>query len=100
MTLQVVTANDLSTGLVVYLAADDGWTERLAESRVAATETESAALLERAKAPEVRWSVIDPYLIDVAEEDGQLKPVRYRERIRALGPSIRLDLGKQAQKEL
>lgn len=100
MTKQVVTANDLSTGLVVYLAADRGWTERIEESRIATTDAESQNLLAEADSVAIRWSVVDPYLIEVTDEDGAVLPVRYRERIRALGPSIRTDLGRQAQEGL
>ena len=35
-------------------------------------------------------------LIDVAEFDGEWRPKKYREYIRATGPSVRPDLGKQA----
>ena len=35
------------------------------------------------------------YLIDVAEVDGEVRPVKYREFIRATGPSVRPDLSKQ-----
>jgi hypothetical protein len=40
--------------------------------------------------------VVDVYAIDVAIEDGRIRPLVYRERIRAEGPSVRLDLGKQS----
>ncbi|TIX08984.1 MAG: DUF2849 domain-containing protein, partial [Mesorhizobium sp.] len=35
-------------------------------------------------------------LIDVTVVDGLVEPVRLREKIRAAGPTIREDLGKQA----
>ena len=47
----VVTANRLLDGIVVYLAADGSWTEDLARARLAETEEETKALeAEAAKA--------------------------------------------------
>ena len=41
--------------------------------------------------------VVDPYLVDVEiAADGRSRPRHYREALRALGPSMRPDLGKQA----
>ncbi|TJW66136.1 MAG: DUF2849 domain-containing protein, partial [Mesorhizobium sp.] len=40
--------------------------------------------------------VVDVNLIDVTVVDGLVEPVRLREKIRAAGPTIREDLGKQA----
>ena len=42
--------------------------------------------------------VVDVDLIDVEVVDGVIVPVRLRERIRAAGPTIRDDLGKQAER--
>ena len=41
--------------------------------------------------------VVDVDLIDVELVDGAIRPLRLRERIRAAGPTNRLDLGKQAR---
>ena len=41
--------------------------------------------------------VVGPYLMDVAAENGVPRPISNREVIRARGPTVRLDLGKQAE---
>ena len=48
----VVTANRLTDGIVVYLAADGEWTEEIAEARVADTEEETKALEAEAEQAE------------------------------------------------
>jgi len=86
MTLQVVTANRLRDGLVVYLA-EGGWVEEVGRAQVADNDEAAKALLaagERAVAERV---VVAPYLIDVKSEGGRVTPTRYREVLRALGPS-------------
>ena len=40
--------------------------------------------------------VVDVLPIEVSVENGAIRPVVYRERVRALGPSGRTDLGKQS----
>jgi hypothetical protein len=96
MTQQLVSANRLTDGLVVYLTADAGWSERLADGHIAADETTAERLLAVAKKAERERIVVDAYLIDVAEFDGELRPTKYREYIRAEGPTVRPDIGKQA----
>lgn len=96
---RVVTANRLRDGRVVYLDDGGGWSEQLAEARVAHLEEQGAALLARAERAVAARQVVEPYLIDVGASDGMLRPIRYRESIRALGPSVRPDLGKQAEEE-
>jgi len=96
MTQQVVSANRLTDGLVVYLTPKSGWSERLADGHVAADETAAKSILALAKQAQDDRIVVDPYLIDVADFDGELRPKKYREYIRAMGPSVRPDLGKQA----
>ena len=45
------------------------------------------------------YRVVDVYLADVViGRDGAPTPLHYRERMRVKGPSVRLDLGKQASR--
>lgn len=94
MVRQIVTANRLRDGLVVYLAKDDAWSEWITDGRVAASEEESAELVAIAERAVEQQVVIDPYLIDVSIEEGTVRPVRYRELIRARGPTDRPERGQ------
>jgi hypothetical protein len=98
MTIQIVTANRLDDGEVVYLADDGAWSERIAGGRVAEGKEDGAALLAAAETAVAERKVVAPYLIDVVVEDGSPRAVRFKERIRASGPPVRPDLGKQAAK--
>jgi hypothetical protein len=95
---KVLTANRLSDGAVVYLGAG-GWSEWIDAASVAADETAAADLEARGAQAVAERQVVDPYLIDVISEGGHLAAARLRERIRAAGPTVRLDLGKQAMQE-
>lgn len=95
MTQQVISANRLSDGIVVYLAADNSWSELISGSVIALDETAANTMLETARQAVQDRVVVDPYLIDVAEVDGEVRPIKYREFIRATGPSVRPDLSKQ-----
>lgn len=98
MTLKVVTANRLRDGLVVFLDRDGGWSEWIEDSRVATSQDEGKELMALAEQAERDVVVLDPYLIAVSEEDGSPRPVKYRELLRTMGPSVRTDLGKQANR--
>jgi hypothetical protein len=94
---QIVSANDLLEGDVVYLCADGGWTRHLSDAAVATDAEGAAALLAAAVAQPGR--VVDPYLSDVAIEPGASpRPLHYREIFRTRGPSNRPDLGRQAER--
>jgi hypothetical protein len=41
-------------------------------------------------------AVVNPYLFDVKVEGTTIYPVKEREIVRAAGPSVRTDTGKQA----
>ena len=91
---QIVIANRLRDGAVVFLGKSADWVESIDESRVVADDAER--VLADAKGDEAACIVIDPYLIDVETVDGRLRPTVYREAIRAFGPSVRteqIDLG-------
>ena len=82
--LQVASANRLVDGLVVYLDDAGQWTPRLDRAALARDKSESAILLERARAE--TFSVVDPFLVAVTEDDdGVLEPLSLREKIRVSG---------------
>lgn len=93
-TLQALTANDLLTGEVVFRTAE-GWSGRFAEAQLFSDPLDARAELDLAVLETVRLA--DPYLIDVAVEGGLPSPTSFRERIRALGPTVREDLGPQTE---
>lgn len=94
---QVLTANRLLDGEVVYLAADGLWVESLAGAAVLATKAEGESALATGAKAELNQVIVHAYLFDVVDAATSLKPVRMREIIRAAGPTVRLDLGKQAR---
>ena len=94
MALQVFTANRLSDGVVVFLSGDERWLEAPDATGLidtSAMETKMMAVAEAATAA----NVIDPYLITVTDENGEIRPVSLRERIRAYGPSTHPEFTKQ-----
>ena len=94
MALQVFTANRLSDGVVVFLSGDERWLEAPDATGVidaSAMETKMIAVAEAAAVA----IVIDPYLITVTDENGEIRPVSLRERIRAYGPSTHPEFTKQ-----
>ena len=85
---QVVIANRLRDGLVVYLHEAEHWVESIDAATVAGSEADGERLLARALEPAIVADVVDPYLIEISDADGQRKPVVLREAIRAAGPTV------------
>ena len=98
-TLKVLTANRLRSGDVLYWKADR-WVESLAEAEIFADDAAAEAALARAQISVTGNQVVTPYLFDVRQDKGVLRPVKEREIIRSLGPSIRPDIGKQSVPEI
>lgn len=94
MTLQIVTANYLKNGRVVFLTSIGNWSEAIADSYVASKD-DLNALIDRIQNKGKALTVVEPYLIEVETTDGEIWPIRYREQIRAFGPSIHPDFCKQ-----
>ena len=94
---KVLTANRLGDGLVVFHARDGGWSEWIEDALPVNGADDIAALEQLGIVAETSNIVVGPYLIDVEDETGDLVPVRYREKLRTQGPSVRGDLGKQAE---
>jgi hypothetical protein len=91
-----ITAWRLRDGEVVFRRADGSWAERFAEAEVLLAKDAADAALAGSAADVKARVVVNPYLFEVAEEDGHAAPKSVRERIRAQGPTVRPDLGKQA----
>ena len=89
---QMIIANRLIDGLVVFFAKAGQWDTAIAQGAVIEEDSEAARLLEVAKQDQTRCLVIDPNLIQVRVENGQVRPIEIREVIRAFGPTIRTDL--------
>jgi hypothetical protein len=91
---QALTANRLSDGEVVF-GGEGSWVEKFSQAKLYADKAEAEAALEAAKGQVT--TIIDPYLIDISLENGQPVPIALRERVRALGPTIHPDMGKQTE---
>lgn len=90
--MKAVTGNRLDDGRVVYLTPTDDWTERLSCAQLFADD-DAAPVLAAARI-RVR-EIADAYLIDV-DKEGATGREALRETIRSRGPTVRVDLGKQA----
>ncbi len=100
MTPRMVTANRLGDGLVVYLDRHGGWSERIADGRVASDDAAAAALMRVAEGAAAACQVVEPYLIDIVDGDGGVRPSSFRERIRAQGPTVPSDFSGHVEPEL
>jgi hypothetical protein len=93
--LQVLTANRLRDGIVLY-RRQDGWVQTLAEADVYADKPAADAALAAATAELARNTFVAPYLFEVRRDDAGVRPVKEREIIRAAGPTVHPGVGKQA----
>lgn len=80
----VLTGNDLESGLAVWWTGA-GWSEDFSDARVARSPEQAAMLEALAAAPLVQGMVVGPYLAEVVEEGGRIRPGSRREEIRAGG---------------
>ena len=92
---QMLTANCLRQGDVLYWKAG-GWVLDFTQGEVFADPAAATAALDAAQKFVTGNRVVSPYMFEVREQNGKLRPVKEREIVRAAGPSVRTDLGKQA----
>jgi uncharacterized protein DUF2849 len=86
--ISVLTANRLSDGVVVFLDDNGDWIEGMPGAAVARSPEAARALEAQGLRDAARNLVVEPYLVEVREAAGGLRPVRTRERVRLAGPSI------------
>jgi hypothetical protein len=89
---EMIIANRLADGAVVFLAAGDTWTTAIDAGLLIGDAGGAERALATAKRHETECVVIDPTVIDVAVESGRRRPTAIREAIRAFGPTVRTDL--------
>jgi sulfite reductase (NADPH) hemoprotein beta-component len=92
--LRVVTANRLTDGVIVWLDARNSWVEEVAEAAIVEGEALETAL-QFAAAEEKRRIVVGAYPVIVTRSSEGPLPMSVRERIRAVGPTVRLDLARR-----
>jgi Protein of unknown function (DUF2849) len=94
---QALTANRLRDGIAVFLSEYGTWSPWLHDAQVARSKDDAGKLEARGAQDTKMNIVVGVYLIDVIEEDGALRAAHIREHMRTQGPSVRTDLGKQAE---
>ncbi|NRP12473.1 hypothetical protein XMM379_001536 [Aliiroseovarius sp. xm-m-379] len=95
-TPKIVTANDLVTGDVIYLAEDGSWVRDMCMAVLLDEEDGANARLAEAVAqPHI---TVGAYLADAKRGEKGPEPTHFREAFRARGPSNRLH-GKQERAE-
>ncbi len=93
--LQMLTANRLKSGDVLYRKAD-GWVLTLDGADVYHDAATADAALVAAQGEMTRNEFVAPYLFEVRENGDKIVPVKEREIIRAAGPTVHPHTGKQA----
>lgn len=92
---QILTANLLGDGLVVFLDQDGAWASSL-ENASLAHSNDDASRLEAIGGEAARANIIvDPYLVEVEDNGSSLLPVKMRERMRVGGPSVNLEFNSK-----
>lgn len=94
---QALTANRLADGEVVFLTRTGAWSVSVDEAALAQEPDAIKALEGRGREAEAANIVTGSYLFEAERRDGRVRAAHIRERIRTLGPTVRQDLGKQAQ---
>ncbi len=97
-TPKIVTANDLVTGDVIYLAQDGSWVREMCMAALLEDEaTAQARLFEAETQPHI---AVGPYLADAKPGANGPEPIHFREAFRAKGPSNRPHGKQERQPEV
>ncbi len=94
--MQILTANRLVDGDVVFLTGDDDWSIEINDASVARDPSEACQLEDIGARADKSAHVVGCYLVDVVIVEGRIEATHYREIMRTTGPTVRSDLGKQA----
>ena len=84
--MKILTGNDLKSGAVVWWDGS-GWSLHVEDAADAGDQADAILATESAAR-----RVNAAYAIDAMREDGTVRPAHIKDRIRALGPTVRMDL--------
>jgi hypothetical protein len=84
--MKILTGNDLSTGDVTWWTGE-GWSRHVEDACDVGDHGEAIAVVE-----EAARRVNGPYVIDAEVTPDGPRPAHIKDRIRALGPTVRPDL--------
>ena len=84
--MKILTGNDLKTGAVVWWTGVD-WSIHVDQAVDVGEQADTVIARE-----EAARRVNAPYAIEATREDGKVRPAHIKDRIRALGPTVRPDL--------
>ncbi len=84
--MKILTGNDLKSGAVTWWDGS-GWSLHVADAAEVGDAADTILATEQAAR-----RVVSAYAIDAAREQGMIRPAHIKDRIRALGPTVRLDL--------
>ncbi|WP_271077176.1 DUF2849 domain-containing protein [Aurantiacibacter sp. MUD61] len=91
--MKILTGNDLKTGAVVWWDGQ-GWSLHIADAADAGDEAEAIMARE-----ESARRVNAPYAIAAEQTEDGPRPAHIKDRVRALGPTVRQDLGYKAAEQ-
>ena len=89
-----MTAYDLLSGHAIWLTPEGAWSEWIENARIGRSAADFDEMSRIATAAGAANEIFESYLVDV-EEPGP-RPVKYRESMRARGPTVHPDFGVQA----
>jgi len=93
---QVISANRLTDGIVVFRAQGGAWVEQLRDAEILADTTAVKAALILVQQDVKANHVIEVEAFPVAVKGDHVEPVHLRDKIRAKGPTTHPGHGKQA----
>jgi translation elongation factor P/translation initiation factor 5A len=84
--VKIITGSDLRTGDVIWWTGE-GWSRHVNDAVEAGEHADAIIARENAK-----QIVTDTQVIEATVTDEGVRPAHIKDRIRALGPTVRLDL--------
>ena len=93
---QVITANRLDDGIVVFLGSTGAWVEALDDATTFADKASVEAAMAIAQKDVAQNRVVDIFSFDVKVAGAHISAVTLRDIIRTSGPTVHRDHGKQA----
>ncbi len=92
---KVITANELASGAVVFLGANDIWVGTLSEAVTFEDDAAAERGLERAQRGG-KSAVVEPFVSTIGPDKEGRSGMTLRDQIRAYGPTVRFKPGVPA----